>query len=284
MRNDVQARLLGAVYACLRPLARVLLRSGVTYKSFAEVAKRAFIHEALLERDAKGRITNASRVAVRTGLSRKEVRKVCDDSVATVDSSKATIVDHSGPPARVLNAWHLDSRFVDNSGKPIDLQFEGSGPNFVDLVKLAGGDVPPGAVRAELLRATAMVELENGLLRPAKRYYVPGDFDEKTITILSGILYPMIAAVDHNADPGRKTAGYIQRFAYGRLAPQHRDAFKLWARQESTEFVEEIDNWLAAHEADKSLVSENDPISGIGVFFYEGPTADNVGSSNVKRS
>ena len=43
-----------AMYACMRPLARVMLRSGIT-RILLEVAKSAFVHEAMLERDAKGR-------------------------------------------------------------------------------------------------------------------------------------------------------------------------------------------------------------------------------------
>jgi hypothetical protein len=262
---------MATVYACLRPFARVMLRSGVTYKSFAEIAKTAFVHEALLERDAKGRVTNASRVAVRTGLSRKEVRRVSEMSLIK-DGSKSGAADHAGPPARVLHSWHFDQRFVGPDGSPLDLCFEGESPNFTELVKAVGGDVPPGAVRAELLRAAAVQELENGLLRPTKRYFVPGDFDEKAITVLSSMLFPFISGVDHNSNPARKSAGFIQRIAYSKLSPGNREAFRVWSRAEATRFIESIDDWLTAKEVMVNQ-SANDPISGVGVFYYEGPEA-----------
>ncbi len=271
MNSDVQSRLMTTVYACLRPFARVMLRSGVTYKSFAEIAKAAFVHEALLERDAKGRVTNASRVAVRTGLSRKEVRRVSEMTLVK-DGPKSGAADHAGPPARVLHSWHFDQRFVGPDGSPLDLCFEGGSPNFTELVKAVGGDVPPGAVRAELLRAAAMQELENGLLRPTKRYFVPGDFDEKAITVLSSMLFPFISGVDHNSNPARKSAGFIQRIAYSKLGPANREAFRVWSRAEATRFIESIDDWLTAREVMVNQ-SANDPISGIGVFYYEGPEA-----------
>ena len=262
---------MATVYACLRPFARVMLRSGVTYKSFAEIAKTAFVHEALLERDAKGRVTNASRVAVRTGLSRKEVRRVSEMTLVK-DGPKSGAADHAGPPARVLHSWHFDQRFVGPDGSPLDLCFEGERPNFTELVKAVGGDVPPGAVRAELLRAAAVQELENGLLRPTKRYFVPGDFDEKAITVLSSMLFPFISGVDHNSNPARKSAGFIQRIAYAKLSPDNREAFRVWSRAEATRFIESIDDWLTTREV---MVNEsaNDPISGVGVFYYEGPEA-----------
>lgn len=272
----MQTRLVGAIYACIRPLARVLLRFGVTYRTFAEVAKRAFVHEALLERDSRGRITNISRVAVRTGLSRKDVRRVCDQTEGAASAQDVT-VDHSGPPARVLNCWFSDSRFCNEAGTPRDLPFEGESPTFVELVKVAGGDVPPGAVRAELLRATAVAELENGSLRAVKRYFVPGDFDEKAITILSGILYPMIGGVEHNSNPNRRTPGFIQRFAFGKLSVEHRPEFREWSRSEATNFVESVDDWLVSHGADSTTQgTADDTISGVGVFFFEGPPADKL--------
>lgn len=276
MNSDVQSRLLGAIYACMRPLAKVLLRSGITYRSFADVAKRAFVHEAMLERDSKGRTTNISRIAVRTGLSRKDVRRVCEDFF--IDAAGiSTSVDSSGPPARVLYAWHSDPRFTKATGEPRDLPFEGSSPCFSELVRAVGGDVPPGAVRAELFRASAIAELDNALLRPLKRYFVPGDFDEKAITILSGILFPLIAGVDHNSNPNRQPdAGYIQRFSYGILDDVHRPIFRTWSRSEATRFVELIDDWLVSHGAQPACTESEDVISGVGVFFYEGPPADRL--------
>jgi len=264
---------MATVYACMRPFARVLLRSGITYKSFAEIAKAAFVHEALLERDTKGRITNASRVAVRTGLSRKEVRRVSEASEVNRISGERS--DHAGPPARVLHAWHFDPRFLGEEGGPLDLYFDGPSPNFADVVRAEAGDVPPGAVRAELLRAAAMIELENGMLRPLKRYFVPGDFDEKAITVMSGMLYPFLSGLDHNSNPQRSSSGFIQRIAYATLLPEDRERFRAWSREQATKFIESVDDWLMRRQIslDDDVV---EPISGVGVFFYEGTEADDI--------
>lgn len=275
MNTEAQDRLLRSIYACLRPLARMFMRSGITFQMFSEVAKSAFVHEAQLERDAKGRLTNISRVAVRTGLSRKEVKRVCETSVSSKDGATANI-GHFGPPARTLDVWHSDPRFLDALGMPKDLPFEGNAPSFSDAVRSAGGDVPAGAVRAELVRAAAILEMPNGHLRPTKRYFVPGDFDEKAITILSGILFPMIAGVDHNSNPARTSAGFFQRFAFAPLDAEHGAQFRAWSRIEAARFVEMINDRLNSDRIRgiDPTIEPTMPISGIGVFFYEGPVAE----------
>lgn len=272
MSNDVQLRLMLTVYACMRPLARVLMRSGITYKSFAEIAKVAFVHEALLESDTKGRTTNASRVAVRTGLSRKEVRRVSEGGRVPAGADGPT--DPGGPLARLLHAWHFDPRFLDDEGSPRDLAFDEGVPSFTDLVRSVAGDVPPGAVRAELLRGAAMMELDNGTFRPTKRYFVPSHFDEKAVTVMSAMLFPFLSGLEHNSNPERTVAGYIQRVAYAKLRSEDRDEFRAWSREQVTNFVESIDDWLTLRQI--PLDTEGEPISAIGAFFYEGPEVDDI--------
>jgi hypothetical protein len=277
MNSNIQLRMLNALFACLLPIARLLLRAGITYRQFDSVAKRAFVREAMAENDARGRPTNTSRVAVKTGLSRKYVRRIRESmaSAASLEAGNAT--DQSGPPSRVLHTWHADARFLDSAGRPRILLFQDDENGFGALVRAVAGDVPPGAVRAELKRAGAVIDLDDGYIQAVKRYYVPGDVDEKAITVMSGMLFPMAAGIAHNANPVRTAEGFIQRFAYSEnLDPQSRLEFKHWSRMEATRFIESMDDWLALHERTSA---GDQPASvaataGIGVFYYEGPLAE----------
>jgi hypothetical protein len=89
------------------------------------------------------------------------------------------------------------------------------------------------------------------------------------------MLFPFISGVDHNSNPARKSAGFIQRIAYAKLSPDNREAFRVWSRAEAIRFIESIDDWITTREV---LVNESadDPISGVGVFYYEGPEAADI--------
>lgn len=281
--------MLNALYACLRPLARLLLRTGITYQQFDAVAKRAFVKEAEAEPDSRGRPTNTSRIAVRTGLSRKDVRRLRDFLLTETLSSTGAVADRSGPPARVLHAWHVDRRFLTPDGGPRDLAFQNHETDFFTLVRAVAGDVPPGAVRTELKRAGAVVELADGTLRAVKRYYVPGNVDEKAITAMSGLLFTLMAGIAHNTEPGRTSDGFVQRYAYSQtLRPEVADQFRSWSRQQATRFIERIDDWLAENEdADGPTRLARQPVhrnAGIGVFYYEGPSAEEAISEEPSSS
>jgi len=212
-----------------------------------------------------------------TGLSRKEVRRVREQSQGFDYRDAELEEQHWGPPARVLHAWHVDSRFVDENGRPRKLQFQDDEFGFSALVRAVAGDVPPGAVRAELRRCTAISELPDGRLEPIKRYYVPGNVDEKAITVLSGMFFPMIAGLAHNTTPDRTSEGFIQRFAFSDCVPGSQiPEFRRWSRQEATTFIERIDDWLALRELSRAASSEDpDGVTvGVGVFYYEGPSAE----------
>jgi hypothetical protein len=272
MSSTIQHRVLSATGACLRPIARVLLRCGVSYRQFADMAKNAFIEEALSERDSRGRKSNVSRVSVRTGISRKEVARLRDlenrDDLH-IATDRVGLAHFSGHAARVLQVWHSDNRFVEETGEPSDLPYLGESSTFVALVKIAGGDVPPGAVKAELLAAGAITELESGMLRALKRHFIPGSVDEKLVFGLTHILFPVLEGLARNtSDVAREP--WVQRLAYSRrLLPSALPLFRHIARERCSDFVRSVDDWLVSHEAEPDADCVSVMSVGVGVFYFE---------------
>lgn len=273
MNNTFQERVLTATYSCLRPLARMLLRSGVDYQQFAEAAKNAFIEEAALEQDPKGRTTNVSRIAIKTGLSRKEVARLRDRRNERVAAAKglASDIEHTGLAARTLQRWHTDPRFVDSKGNPKVLEFSTSGVCFSDLVRRVGGDVPPGAVRDELIAGESVEEGEDGRLRAVRRYFVPGAVSEDLVLNLAQLVVPVIEGLVSNTTETNSEVRFLQRVSYtDRLKDSSLPIVRKLARERCSQFVEQIDDWLTSHE-----VRDGQPDSArrveVGVFYFEGP-------------
>jgi len=271
MNATHQIKLVQCIVHCLRPMARMMMRSGIGYPQFAELAKRAFVHEALADKDARGRATNLSRVAIRTGISRKEVAKLnASGQVGSEPTALKDAVDfRSLHAARVLQLWHMDSRFVGRDGSPMALPCTDEPVSFNALVKAAGGDVPAGAVRAELLAAGAIVELERGELKAVKRYFVSADVGEELLVGFTHMVIPVLEGLARNTD-ARYGAPFIQRLVYtDRLSPDAVPVFRRVARDRVTSFVQSVDDWLSSNET-ADAEPDNPYRYGIGVFYYEG--------------
>ena len=271
MNSTLQNRLIQCISSCLRPLVRIMLRSGIGYRQFAELAKLAFVQEASGEKGSRGRQTNLSRVAIRTGISRKEVARLQSQIEGRSDASSTTrgVDFHSVHAARVLQLWHSDPRFIDSDGSPKKLPFADDGIDFSSIVKAAGGDVPPGAVRAEMLSANAVVEFDDGTLKPTKRYFVPADVGEELLVGFTHMVIPVLEGLARNTDH-RCTDPFIQRLVYSdRLAPRVVPLFRKQARERVSDFVQSVDDWLSSNEIPDSQV--HSPCRyGVGVFYYEG--------------
>ena len=121
METKIAKAISAAVTNILRPLVRLLLRNGIPYRTFSDIAKRVYVDVATEEFCIPGRKQSKSRVSILTGLSRKEVLRVRrlpapDDLGAGRRYNRA---------ARVIAGWVRDRRFRDDSGNPAELAVRG---------------------------------------------------------------------------------------------------------------------------------------------------------------
>ena len=243
------------------------MRAGITYTQFDEAARRAFVVEALQD-DGRGRITNTSRVAVRTGLSRKEVARV---RLAMSQGETLTSTYHIGRPARALQIWHTEPEFQDEYGNPLDLALDDEEPSFSTLIKRVGGDVPAGAVRAELLSAGGMIELTNGRFRVKKRYFIPAAFNEDLIVWFAFIVAPLLETMRHNLE--NPSEAFIQRVSYSdHLPEEQRLAFRQFTYERAEGLMQGVDKWLSEHDEPRGKTEDADRRVGLGVFYFERST------------
>ena len=81
MGESIKLTLLRAYQVLLGPLIRILLRQGISYVEFAEIVKAVYVEVALKDFKVEGRKATRTRVAVMTGLTRKEVKRVIGEAV-----------------------------------------------------------------------------------------------------------------------------------------------------------------------------------------------------------
>ena len=247
---------------------RILLRYGIGYREFVEVAKTAYVGVASSDFGLRGRPTNISRVAVMTGLTRKEVKRVRDK----LQSGDNSISVKTTPLADVLHHWHAQPEFTDSSGQPKSLPFAGETGSFSSLVRAFGGDVPPGAMRTEMKRVGVIKEDDSGALCAVARAVRPDSDHERLITILVHGAYAFLSNIAHNTESRSSDSRWASRVAYT-TALQSNDTGQLRriTKDRITDFAESIDDIFIAYEAlhDGSDKSSDSDAVAVGVFYFE---------------
>jgi hypothetical protein len=207
MQETQQQKILSAFQLVLRPIVKILLRYGIGYAQFAETVKTAFVDVSSTEFGIRGRPTNISRIAVMTGLTRKEIRRIR----TKIEGGSISLKIKSTPITEILHRWHSEEEFLDEKGRPAVLPFLGEKGSFSALVKKFGGDVPPGAMRTELIRVGSVDERNKDNLVLIKRSFWSSDKVDHILTSLVHSAYPLICSIEHNLGldaPGEGVAQY----------------------------------------------------------------------------
>lgn len=268
MQNETQRKILDAFAVALRPIAKILLRFGIGFREFSEVAKTAFVDVASSEYGLRGRPTNISRVAVMTGLTRKEIRRIREN----LKSGHNEVTVKSTPISHILHRWHSEEEYLDGAGKPLVLDFAGDGISFSTLVKRFGGDIPPGALRTELKRVGAIEEDDSGRLKVVSRVFYPQGAEDKLVTAIIHAIYPLISTVAHNVNPDRTDASWAQFNTYSQfIRKSDLPRLRRISLDRLTELSESIDDLFMAyeslHENDESEQNQN--TVAVGVYYFE---------------
>ncbi len=277
MSNPVQNAILSACRQFLKPIVRLLLKYGIGYREFSDVCKSAFVEVASSDFGIRGRKTNMSRIAVMTGLSRKEVRKVRE----AIDGTRFSSVTRTRRPELVLSVWHSDVKFLDDAKNPKQLSFEGPGPNFCELVSLVGGDIPPRAMLHELIRAGSVKE-EGGQLFAISRSYVPEPGDPESILVAGDAIKDLVSTIQHNLGSARPEQRFFERRVYSeRLPDTQRSRLQRLATQRGELLLQDLNAWMSEREIARNMDHPSEtpvgvsPRIGVGVyFFFDGPPTE----------
>jgi hypothetical protein len=260
------AHVLAATRQWLKPLVHVLIRCGITWRDFAEVAKTAYVEVATDQFGKRGRPTNVSRTAVLTGLSRREVRKQRERLDAGPQPWKGYVTKAS----LVLSAWHLDPEFLGPTGKPALLPLDGEGATFATLLRRCGAsDVRPSTLLKELRSAGAIRQTDDGRVEALQRMYVPQRMDQELTRLWGKVLADVATTYVHNLTRDAKTPARFERAALNdRVLVSALPEFREFLNQEGQAFLERVDAWLIAHEAPEGADGKAKATIRVGAGVY----------------
>jgi hypothetical protein len=269
MSNSVKPGLLSAFRVLLRPLVRILLRHGISFAEFLEIVKSVYVEIAVTEFKVDGKRGTKSRIAVITGLTRKEVSRVIELAGAENDGSRSNL----NRVARVLAGWHTDPDYIGPYGMPLEIRYEEGGisaVNFSMLVRRYSGDMSPRSMLDELMRVGAVVETEPGWLKVLRRVYEPQTLALDNFERVGEVVKNFVDTVDINLQKEEQGSGRFERIVYSPEGIKNEDMpkFERYMKERCQALLEEIDNWIAQLDGPTKSDAGNVTHTGIGVYHY----------------
>ena len=254
----------------LLALIRTLLRNGMSYGEFDQIARKCFVDVAYDDFTPTGKKQTVSNVAILTGLNRKEVKKMheLDVDQPGLNSKQYNRV------IRVLGGWINDPAFLRKDGNPRDLDYEGPG-SFSELVKKYSGDMPVAAMQ-KALSASANIKLtDDQQVRLLSHAYLPSDDPVEKLAILGNDTRQLIETIDFNLTAAEEDLRFQRKASNTRVAATALPEIKQFLRRRGQAFLEELDLYLSQHESDDDSTRE----IGIALFYHESEDED----SGVKK-
>jgi hypothetical protein len=246
MGQHVKDHLRNALALMFKPLIRLLIAQGVTHAEFSDTAKEVYVETALRHFEVEGKI-NKSRVALLTGLTRKEVKNVIDRALMT-DYKERTY----SRPARVLTGWYSDPAFQGPYGIPLELPYESGDSesrSFVELVRRYSGDMAPRQMLNQLVESGAMVEVD-GKYKAVSRTFMHSKLSPALIRRLGSVGYRVFSSAAKNIDTADQGEGYFDRmvFADDGCTDDVIGLFNEFIRVRGQSFLEELDVWFSSRK------------------------------------
>lgn len=262
MGSNVKEYLLQALRKMLKPLVKLFISQGVTHAEFSEAAKDVYVEIALRDFETNTRI-NKSRVAIVTGLTRKEVKNVIDRALSSGRQEKMY-----SRPERVLAGWYSDPNYTGPYGIPLELTYDSANaddPSIVALVRTYSGDMAPRQMLNELLKSGSVLEAD-GRYKAVSRLYEPTSLSPELIVRLGEIGQRFFSTAAMNIEKKGQGSGYFDRFVYADEGCSENviEMFDSYIKTRGQEFLEELDVWFSTNESSNRL---NESRKGTGLYM-----------------
>ncbi len=260
----MHATLQKAVTRMLAPLVRVLLRHGVSHAEFASWAKQTYVEEARANFGIDGKSPTVSRLAIVTGINRKEVKRILD-----LPADVEPVVAKHNRAMRVVTGWLQDAEFNSKAGEPLVLTYGDANSGFNQLVKRYGGDVPARAVLDELTRVGTVIEKDNEISLAAKGY-VPHESEEAMLELFATSARDLLTTLDHNVSGEGPTRLQLS-VHYDDVGAEAVEAFRKLSSKKALALLQELDGELSQHDRTRNPEAQGTGRyrTGLGVYLIE---------------
>jgi hypothetical protein len=188
-----------AIAQVLQPLARLMIGHGLQLMPMVDLLKKALVDEAQSSYGLADKSSSDTRVALLTGVHRKDVKRL-REAPNTTDTSAAPMMPIA---AAVVARWISEPRYLNADQTPLALartarRSNAGEPDFTTLVSEISRDVGARAVLDELTRLGVVALRDDGLAELLSPAFVPKEGLSESFHFLAANVSDHLACAVHN--------------------------------------------------------------------------------------
>lgn len=221
-----------AIAQVLQPLARLMIDHGLQLPSMVELLKKALVDEAIGAYGLADKASSDTRIALLTGVHRKDVKRLREAPEANELATPMVPV-----AASVVARWISDPHYLnaDQSVRPLartPKRGQTGEPDFTTLVAEVSRDVGARAVLDELARLGVVQLQDDGYVALITNAFVPKEGLSESFHFLAANVSDHLATAVHNLAPDRRSPLMLEQSAFSLdLSQAQAEQLQVRARQ-----------------------------------------------------
>lgn len=203
-----------AIAQVLQPLARLMIGHGLQLPSMVELLKKALVDEAVGAYGLADKGSSDTRIALLTGVHRKDVKRLREAPESTDLATPMVPV-----AASVVARWISEPHYLnaDQSARPLartPKRGQMGEPDFTTLVAEVSRDVGARAVLDELERLGVVSLQDDGYVALKSNAFVPKEGLSESFHFLAANVSDHLATAVHNLAPDRPGPLMLEQSAF----------------------------------------------------------------------
>jgi len=258
----------------LRPLIRLLIRHEFTHEDLTALIRQTYVEIAYDHFSIPDTEMTISRVAVLTGLSRKEVVRLRDG----LNNNEALLKLKPNRAQRVVHGWLSDPEFLDEQSNPLDLPLSNKKngkqhASFMALVKRYSGDITNGVVLEELNLVGVTKQPDEHTVQLVNSAYVPRTDELEQVRVVATSVADLFDTTLHNIEAPSRKKRFQRQVVYTDISEEYVDEFKKLTTEKATPVIQQLNAHLSKRRRESEKFGKQPHRRlGFGIYYIEGPS------------
>jgi hypothetical protein len=265
------APLLKAARRLMRPLVRLMMRSGLTFPILADMLRALFVEVAVSDILTDPKARTDSRISLLTGVHRKEIRRLR----GLPDDIAATVPDVVTLASQIIARWVGAAPYIDKARQPRPLPRNRSDasagePSFEALVESITFDIRPRTVLDDLLGHGVVLIDSTDRVQLNTTAFIPRPGGEEQLFYFARNLHDHVAAAVANISASGTPRFLDRSVHYDRLTQEQAQALEDYARRAAMQVLLDVNR--RALELTETAADLDEPTQrriNLGIYVFD---------------